>query len=264
MTDSPRALLLGGIAAVVALGSLGLAAAQDFGPRQGGPQGGRGGPQMTSPLLTALDTNRDTTISPTEIDAAPASLKVLDKNNDGRIAGEELMPAFGPGGREGGGREGRGREGMPGNPNEPGETPATSPDELVALFMAFDVNKDGQLTKSEVPERMQGLFDRADANKDGKLNADEIRKSAAATPQPGARGGRGPGGMPGMNDRLVTALDTNKDGALSADEIANAPASLRMLDTNKDGQLTPDEYRNAGPGRGETHNSGNDNDERNC
>lgn len=254
--------------------TLGLAASQDF----GGRQGGRGGPQMTSPVAMALDTNRDMTISSSEIDAAPTSLKVLDRNNDGRIAGEELMPAFGRGGREGeGGREGR--EGRGGRAGEPGETPATSPDELVALLMAFDANKDGQLDKAEVPERMQGLFERADTNKDGKLTADEIRKSASAAPQPGAgrgregfgregregrEGGRGPGGMPGMTDRLVTALDTNKDGVLSADEIANAPASLRTLDTNKDGQLTPDEYRAAGPGRSDAHNPSSDNDERNC
>lgn len=236
---------------------------------------------MSSPIAGALDTNRDNTISSAEIDNAPAALKTLDRNNDGRIAGDELMPAVG---REGGrGREGGGREGMGGRAGEPGETPATSPDELATMLMSFDRNNDGQLERSEVPERLQGIFARADINKDGKLTADEIKKSAAAAQQPNAMGGRegregreggrpggqdGPGrggpGRGGFTDKLLTALDANKDGALSADEIANAPAALRTLDTNHDGQLTPDEYRQAGPGRGDSATNDNDNIQRNC
>ena len=235
-----------------------VAAPQDF----GGRQGGRGGPPMASPLIAALDMNRDSTISSAEIDNAPTALKTLDRNQDGQLAGAELMPAFGRGDREGG-REGR--AGMGGRAGEPGQTPATSPDELVSLLMAFDKNSDGQLDKSEVPERMQGIFDRADLNRDGMLTADEIRKSAAASAPPNARGGREgrEGGRGAMLDRIVAALDTNKDGVISADEIANAPASLRTLDTNKDGQLTPDEYRQAGPGRSDVKTD-DSSDERNC
>ena len=253
-----------------------VAAPQD----PGGRQGGSGGfPQMASPLATAIDVNHDNTISATEIDGAPAALKTLDRNNDGRLAGDELMPAMGRGG-EGRGGEGRGREGggegrmgMPGGRGgEIGETPATTPEELVAMLMTFDKNKDGQLERSEVPERIQGIFDRADGDKNGKLTADEIKKSAAAAPQPnrggreGREGGRGPGSPGGLTDKLLTALDTNKDGVLSADELANAPVSLRTLDANKDGQLTPDEYRQAGPGgpgRG-TRETEDPSVERNC
>lgn len=266
------ALALTSAAAVLATFAL-VAAPQDF----GGRQGGRGGfPQMASPLVGALDTNRDGTIASPEIDNAPVALKTLDRNSDGRITGDELVPAFGRGGREGGGREGgREREGR--EDGERGGAPAAnSADELVAQLMAFDKNGDGQLEKTEVPERMQGIFDRADANQDGKLTADEIKKSvAAAAPanagggregfgregREGARGPMGPG-RGGMTDRLLTGLDTNKDGLLSADEIAGAPASLRTLDMNKDGQLTPDEYRLPGPGRADR--SANDQDERNC
>ncbi len=237
----------------VALASMALLAApQDF----GGRQGRRGGfPQMPSPIATALDTNRDTTISASEMDNAQAALKTLDRNGDGRLAGEELMPAFGRGGREDGREREGGEGGRGGRAGEPGDTPATSPDELTTMLMSFDANHDGQLDKNEVPERMQGIFDRADLNKDGKINADEIRKSAAAASQPMGRGGRegfgregrgeGPG-RGGMTDRLLAALDTNADGVISGDEIAAAPAALRALDANKDGQLTPDEYRAAG------------------
>lgn len=254
---------------LIASSAAAFAAPQDFGARQGG----RGGfPPFASPVSTALDANQDGTISGPEIDNAPAALKALDRNTDGRVDATELRP-MGRGGREGRGPEGgEGRErggregGRPGMNAEPGETPTTSPDELAALLMAFDKNGDGNLEKSEVPERMVGIFDRADVNKDGKVNADEIKKSAAAASQPNAMGGRegfgreggrggregmgrgGPGG-PGGIDPLVNALDLNHDGTLQSDELAGAPAALRTLDKNKDGQLTGDEYRQMGPGR---------------
>ena len=217
---------------------------------------------MPSAIAAALDINHDSVISGAEMDGAPASLKTLDKNGDGRLTIDELLPAFGRGGEGGRGREGRG------GAAEPGETPTTSPDELVSLLMAFDRNSDGQLEKAEVPERMQGIFDRADVNKDGKLDAVDTSKSAAAAAQPSAVGGRGRGeggregfgrggregmdgrgrGGPGGFDRLLTALDTDKDNAISAAEMTAAPAALRTLDANKDGQLTPDEYSTAGRG----------------
>jgi Ca2+-binding EF-hand superfamily protein len=236
-------------------------AAAVYASQEPGRQGGRGGfPPMRSPIAAALDANQDNTISSAEIDNAPAALKTLDKNNDGHLRGDELMPAMMPGR----GREGMGMpmgEGRGGNPDEPGETPATSPDELASMLMTFDKNKDGQLTKSELPERLQGLFDRADANRDGKITPAEIKASAGRTRQlnelggregfgregggregGGREGGRGPGGM----DLLMNALDTNKDGMLSGDEIAAAPKSLRTLDRNNDGQLTADEIRPGG------------------
>lgn len=250
------------LTSLLCFGLVAAPAAQDFG-RQG--RGGPGG--FPSPLVQALDTNRDGTLSAAEIDNAPAAIKALDPNADGQVTPEELMPAGrgrgGDGfGREGGGREG-GQRGRGGPGGEPGETPATSPDELVALLMAFDTNQDGVLVKSELPERLQPVFDRADLDKDGKLTADEIKKSASAASQPNAMGGRrggegrgegfgregrgfGPGGP--VADRLTQAVDTNHDGTLSAAEIAGAATALRTLDANKDGQLTPEEYRPMGRG----------------
>jgi Ca2+-binding EF-hand superfamily protein len=132
------------------------------------------------------------------------------------------------------------------------------------MLMAFDKNKDGKLTKAEVPERLQGVFARADDNTDGVLTADEIKKAAAAQPQPTAAGrgegrgreGEGRGGEPGgrggppRRDALFTALDQDGDGGLSADEIAAAPASLKKLDTNGDGILSLEEVFAGGRGRG--------------
>jgi Ca2+-binding EF-hand superfamily protein len=217
-------------------------------PRQGGPGGpgfGRG-----FAIFAVLDTDHDNTLSAAEIDASPGVLKQLDKDGDGKVAGEEFPTPQGRGGREGRGRGGSGVG---------GEAPAAppTPDEMATALMAFDKNNDGRLTKSEVPERMQGVFARADANHDDALTADEIKTAAAAQPQPNAMRGGGPEGRRGEGGRggpppdvLFSALDQNGDGALSADEINAAAAALRKLDTNGSGSLTPDELFGGRGGRG--------------
>jgi Ca2+-binding EF-hand superfamily protein len=74
-------------------------------PARGGERGreggrGRGGPEgmmRMDPIFAALDTNHDGTISTDEIDAAPAALKTLDRNGDGKLTEDEVRPNFGPG-----------------------------------------------------------------------------------------------------------------------------------------------------------------------
>jgi hypothetical protein len=67
---------------------------------------------------------------------------------------------------------------------------------FVDRMMAFDKNKDGQLTRDEVTdERLLRLFDRADTNKDGVVTREELEALAAKEMQGG--GGRGPGGPGG-------------------------------------------------------------------
>ncbi len=67
-----------------------------FGGQPGGRDGGqpgRGGFRgPPSPLLDALDTNRDGELSAEEIENAPAALRKLDKNKDGRLSESELRP----------------------------------------------------------------------------------------------------------------------------------------------------------------------------
>ena len=130
-----------------------------------------------SPLVTALDTDRDGSVSAAEMAAAPRALATLDKNGDGRITIDEVMVRR-PQGGERGGRE---REAEPGG--------AVSPD-LVNTLFSFDVNKDGKLSKAEVPERMQGIFLRADTDHDGLLTRDELTKATVAQER------REPGGPP--------------------------------------------------------------------
>jgi Ca2+-binding EF-hand superfamily protein len=45
------------------------------------------------PVITALDTDRDGTLSAGELEGAPESLKTLDKNADGELSPDELRPA---------------------------------------------------------------------------------------------------------------------------------------------------------------------------
>ena len=77
-----------------------LAYAQD--PAPGGrPPGGPGGPggRPVSPLMAALDTNKDGEIDATEIANASAALKTLDKNGDheAELSADGVRPPRGRG-----------------------------------------------------------------------------------------------------------------------------------------------------------------------
>ncbi len=74
------------------------------GEGRGGPGGPGGGMRRMDPIFMALDLDHDGTLSKEEIDAAPESLKTLDKNGDGKLTTDELRPAGGPGAMD------RGRE----------------------------------------------------------------------------------------------------------------------------------------------------------
>jgi len=56
---------------------------------------------MRSPAFQALDTDKDGVISAAELANAAESLKVLDKNGDGKLTEDEVRPQMG-------GRGGRG------------------------------------------------------------------------------------------------------------------------------------------------------------
>ena len=77
--------------------------------------------------MTALDANSDGVIDEKEIANAPAALKKLDKDGDGKLSREEYMGMRpggqggpgGPGGQGGPGMRGQGRG--PGGPGGPGD-----------------------------------------------------------------------------------------------------------------------------------------------
>ena len=96
----------------------------------GGAGGGFAPGQMRLPpipVLMALDVDRNGEISTKEIEAAAQALRKLDRNRDGKLTTEELMPQFGRGGAGGAGvgRPGPGGQGgaggRPGQPGHPGQ-----------------------------------------------------------------------------------------------------------------------------------------------
>lgn len=149
--------------------------------RSGGERERAGANVRLSPLFAALDTNGDGVIDAAEIASAAESLKKLDKNNDGKLALDEVQSA----------PRGERRAASPSAATSAGNAA------IVARLMQFDKNGDGKLSKDELPERLQAMFDKADLDKDGFLSKDEIAKlaasQAAATPapaRPAARGNR--------------------------------------------------------------------------
>lgn len=169
--------------------------------REGGGFGGQGGegfrPPM-HPLQQALDTNGDGVIDAKELTNAPAALKKLDKNGDGRLTDDEYRPARpqgggqggqggkggapgskggAPGGKGGEGGEPRRPEGQPGAGPSPLEKAGADGDFVTRLFQN-DKNKDGKLTKDELPEQVQRIVERADANGDGVIDRKEAEAFA--------------------------------------------------------------------------------------
>ena len=134
------------------------------------------------PIIAALDADKDGEISESEITNAVAALKTLDKNADGKLTREEILPAFrGPGGPGG----------FPGGPGRPGGGP--DPELMAKRIMEMDKDGDKKVSKDELPERMQPMFARADANEDGFLTQDELLKMFESADV--RRGGRGRGGF---------------------------------------------------------------------
>ena len=183
--------LAGVLALVMATDTLMAQPPAGSGQRQ--PRQGRGGDKREagpargmrlppSPLMRTLDTDKDGALSADEIKNAAASLKKLDKNDDGKLSGKELRP--------------------PRPPKRPGGGPPGG-EEFIKRFMSFDKDGDGKVSDAELPERMQRMMQFADTNKDGLLDEEEIKKMVkrrAAGHRPGAgKGpgrGKGPGGGP--------------------------------------------------------------------
>lgn len=168
----------------------------------GGP-GGPGGFRMPpSPVMAALDTDQDGELSEEEINGAVAALKKLDKNNDKKLAGDEIRPQFGPGG--------------PGGPRP-------DPAQMVERMMQGDADKDGKLSKEEMPEwlRDDERFGRLDTNSDGFADKAEIEAMTSRFGGPGGPGGRGPGGPggPGGRERNREGDRPQRDTEVSPDDL---------------------------------------------
>ena len=168
---------------------------------------GQKGPEP--PIFTALDADRDGTISARELARATISLKTLDKNGDGKLTRGEYIPPR-PG-EETRGEDPSGpgdlrapsvEEPQPGDPGEadgangPGD-PRVQGDETPRppkppIDTSLDADADGVISAGEIadaPVRLLAL----DKNGDGMLTKDECLPRRQGRPSVSESGGMPPG-----------------------------------------------------------------------
>jgi hypothetical protein len=109
------------------------------------------------PVLRALDTDRDFTLSPWEIGSAPAALRKLDTHHEGKVTAEEC-----------------------GLHIDPDSVAPTMPAQLRRQFMSYhpvlaalDADHDGEILAWEIDHATAALK-KLDRNHDGYLTADEL------------------------------------------------------------------------------------------
>lgn len=144
---------------------------QPGGPFGGGPGGA---PLMAMmkllPLMTALDTDGDGTLSPSEIADSSKSLMKLDKDGDGAISAEEMKPDMSKIGPPGGLAGAAGAAA--------GMLQQMSPAMIGKMFETRDANGDGKLSGDEIPERMRERVSMIDTDGDGSLQKSEVEAMA--------------------------------------------------------------------------------------
>lgn len=100
-------------------------------------------PRAKSPLIEALDANKDGSISTEEITNAAAALQTLDQDGDGALSRDELRPQH------------------------------RSPERMAERLMERDANGDGVISGDEIPQFLRQRLDHIDANGDGNIDREE-------------------------------------------------------------------------------------------
>jgi len=166
-------------------------------------------------VLGVLDADQDLVISRWEIVAAPAALRRLDMDHDGKLSPEEcgfslgayaerLDPQFVRRARV---------EFMRANP----------------VLVALDADGDGEISEAEISKSPAALR-KLDRNGDGNLTPDEVIPDKVAN----------------QAMMILSGLDTGRDGKISLAERASDEARplrdlLEGADRNRDGVVTVDE-----------------------
>ena len=203
----------------------------------------RGGDRGPSPLLAALDADKDGRLSKDELAQAVKLMDKFDANQDGFLDGVELRQAMG--GR--GGRE-RGAEGRGRGRGGPGQM-------LLERTKRMDRDGDGTVTRKEFDQTQEGDFKRLDRNGDGVITEDEVRALAGGGAGRrgegrgrGAEGGppaRGRGGPPEARHLLMMLKrkDADGDGQLTREEFMKDDRLFKHLDRDGDGAITEAEVK---------------------
>ncbi len=150
--------------------------------------------------MIALDVDSDGSLGSGEIVNANAVLLALDKNNDGKLSGEEI------------GRGGRGGPGGPGGPG--GMMMGGSP-----VVSALDSDRDGEISSVECKDAPDTLLT-LDKDDDGTLAKEELATGSGGFPggPPGGRGGRGGFGEASGERKMPNEIEF-KDGAATIPDL---------------------------------------------
>ena len=191
--------------------------------RERGPRGPEGRPPAP-PLLRALDTDRDGSLSSSEISAASKSLKKLDRDDDGVISRRELMPPRPRRGRDGHQEQAR-RPRFHERPHGEDRRPPEGRRE------EYRRRPDGP------PDRFRGRPDGPDRRSRG--GHERRREGFRGRPD-------GPGPSLDAVVRRIMKGDEDGDGKLSKEE---TPERMRerfdQIDTDDDGQIDESELKKA-------------------
>ena len=165
--------------------------------------------------LDVLDSDKDLVISPWEVFTAPAALRKLDIDHDGKLSAEELGFSMGSNS----------------TPKEIVERARLAFMREQPVLAALDADHDGEVSAAEIAHSFRSLKT-LDRNGDGSLTPDEL--------------------IPDQQHlkaaMLFMKLDANGDGVISSEELqSQEDSSLRVLlqsaDRNHDGFVTRKELQ---------------------
>ena len=188
---------------------------------QPGGHGHGGHGKWGKPSLEQLDTDKNGSVSPSELQAEVARhFAQADQNKDGRVTKQESEAFFA---------------------SKRAEHEAKREEHAKARFAEQDANKDGKLSKQELAKLPGDWFERVDLNGDGFVTADEMAEAHAAMKDRfGKRGGK-------HGEKRFEKMDSNGNGAVEQTEIAaHAKQRFERLDADKNGALSKDELGKRG------------------